>query len=545
MLLQIVRQRHFEACRQPGPGGVEILPLSHISHVVEGVADDVPASDRLGETDGRLSGAQTFVDAIRQHGELRLVGEGHCQLAARRLGGKQSHRRCRMSLGGHAVAVEVVETRNPAQAVPHLEQVAVLFVLATCRLDPQQRFVHAAEQVEFDAKCHRQFGTIGKGFTTRAVKQRREHFGRLAMRSECRGFRRRCRREAPDCLPPWACRAWCTSRTAGMPAASLNAASTLPLIERLASSGSAASMARRAISWRNCKCSPVSVSSPAATASRMWSPPIRSEQGDQDRAFRPARKDRRGIERLPRSGRKPFRAAEHGVPDAARQGLGVACFDQLAGEEGIAFGRAEHGGRIETGFRRKERHGRLAQQRHLHATHGSRGDFSEGLPQPPLPLGRLVACGEHQEDIGAGDPPPEKPDQVERCAVGPMHVLDDQHGRQDALAQSVQQFGKELQARTACSEQWPDPASPHESGRRAAPAAREWRGHRRRCARRAHDPRPCERKHRPGLSCRRPPLPPARRCTPPPHRHGQAAASCARYGPRVPEARVNSGDRKA
>jgi len=64
---------------------------------------------------------------------------------------------------------------------------------------------------------------------------------------------------------------------------------------------------------------------------------------------------------------------------------------------------------------------------------------------------RVVAHAEHEQCTGAFDAPAQVAQQVERGTVGPLHIVDHQHGRCAAVAQHRQHTGEHVGCLAACA----------------------------------------------------------------------------------------------
>ena len=140
------------------------------------------------------------------------------------------------------------------------------------------------------------------------------------------------------------------------------------------------------------------------------------------------RRNRHGIENLPRLRCQPGGAREHGVTNRGGHLLSTG-FEHLGHEEGIAAGQCVETVGVDA-VRVGEPCNRIPGERC--GCHPRDGDTRRQLPQQHpermARVDRLVAIAEHDQYVSGGNSAREQPDHVEGRLVRPVRVLDHEHG---------------------------------------------------------------------------------------------------------------------
>ena len=141
------------------------------------------------------------------------------------------------------------------------------------------------------------------------------------------------------------------------------------------------------------------------------------------------------VERLAALGAEPADARQHGLHHADRDGV-AGRGQRLGHEERVAAGHAVQGVRVGAGAGRQLAHRRARQRPQREPVHGAAGEHAEEAVQRVAGVDVVVAAGEHEQRADALDPPRRVAEHVERGVVGPVQVLDDEHGGGSAPSSS-------------------------------------------------------------------------------------------------------------
>jgi len=166
------------------------------------------------------------------------------------------------------------------------------------------------------------------------------------------------------------------------------------------------------------------------------------ERADQP-AFQSGRHDGQLVEHVLGRRVQPPDPGQHGIGDGGRHLLTLRRGQQLVHEERIPRGERVQVSRIDRAARAELAHGvrrQPAQRQPPHVVAARR--VAEQAIQRVRTAQLVVAVGEHEDGGQLGDPPDEVAQRVERRVVGPVHVLDDQHGRVLGPGQLAAQRGQ-------------------------------------------------------------------------------------------------------
>jgi hypothetical protein len=177
---------------------------------------------------------------------------------------------------------------------------------------------------------------------------------------------------------------------------------------------------------------------------------IADERGEQPRLDLGA--DERGrLQRGPAGRRQARPTGEHRVPHGDRD-AGLAAGQGLGDEARVAAGLAVERGGIEPLAGGERLHRLDRQRRQRDSAHcGRRGQVAEDDSQRVARAELVVAIGQHEERGHLPDAPAEELDQVERCRVRPVQVLEDgDHGR--AVPELIEDCREDHPGRRVCFE---------------------------------------------------------------------------------------------
>ena len=150
MFGQVVGERDGEALRQPGSRGIAVDPAPCRAGIVQRVREDVRAPELRGERDGALAPGKRRGRIVAQHGELSEVGKGHCQFGRRLLAFEDRQRLARVAVGLGTIAVQIVQPRQPAQAVAFRDAVAAQAVDLDCGQLRRDGLAHLADEMQLE-----------------------------------------------------------------------------------------------------------------------------------------------------------------------------------------------------------------------------------------------------------------------------------------------------------------------------------------------------------------------------------------------------------
>ena len=142
-------------------------------------------------------------------------------------------------------------------------------------------------------------------------------------------------------------------------------------------------------------------------------------------------------------GRQGGRTRQHRLAHRRRQGLRVGG-EQLGDEERVAVRQAVQAAGAAAGASRQFGDGAARKRCQRHAGAGPRGQAAEHAEQRVVAAESLVAVAEHEQRARALDAPADIAQQIERGAIGPLHIVDHEHGRRAAIAQHREHAGEHL-----------------------------------------------------------------------------------------------------
>ena len=124
---------------------------------------------------------------------------------------------------------------------------------------------------------------------------------------------------------------------------------------------------------------------------------------------------------------EPAHPGEHRVRDGRRD-VGLRRCQRLRDEEGIARGGREERRPVDRAARAEAFHRRRGQSVHRQTVHGRAGERAQHPHQRVAALDLIVAVGEDHQSAQPVEPPRQEAQHVQRCVVGPVHVLDHEDG---------------------------------------------------------------------------------------------------------------------
>ena len=160
------------------------------------------------------------------------------------------------------------------------------------------------------------------------------------------------------------------------------------------------------------------------------------EQGPQQRQVHPGRDDGELVEACLRVRAQPAQPGQHGVDDGGGHRL-PGRGEGLGDVERVSVGQPVQRLGVDARARGQGRHRGRAQRPQHQAPHLRAGQSAEYTTQRMLPAEFVVAVGQQQDGGQVADPPADVPHDVQGRAVGPVHVLDHQHGGVRSAGQLV------------------------------------------------------------------------------------------------------------
>jgi hypothetical protein len=195
-------------------------------------------------------------------------------------------------------------------------------------------------------------------------------------------------------------------------------------------------------------------------------PEVRAQRAQQCR-FDPGRDHGELLDGLPGGSAQTVHAGQDGVDDRARHRV-VRRRERLRDEERVARGGLVQAPRVDGGGGGQLRDGVLGEPIQGQPPHGPTAQSAEDALQGVLSADIVGPVGEQDQRRQVVDPATDVTQQVERGAVGPVHVLDDQHRRARRVGQLLEDGGEHLAGivRGQRRGQWPS-AVPHGVAERA------------------------------------------------------------------------------
>jgi hypothetical protein len=188
--------------------------------------------------------------------------------------------------------------------------------------------------------------------------------------------------------------------------------------------GTLRSRARRVSSWRK--------ATPSARPQDL--PPLGllehtdvPDKGSGEQWLHPRRDDGQLLESVPGTPGKLPDPRHHGVDHRGRDAV-AAAGQHLGDEERVAVGRGEDPGRVDARVSGEAVDRTAAQRLQRQPLHGLGGEGTEEPPQRVRVVDVVVPKGQDDHGSQRAQPSADVAQRVERGVVGPVHVLDDQHG---------------------------------------------------------------------------------------------------------------------
>ena len=149
--------------------------------------------------------------------------------------------------------------------------------------------------------------------------------------------------------------------------------------------------------------------------------------GGQQRHVHPRAHDRRGLHRAPRAWAQPGQPGRDHVTDRGGHRWPSGRHD-LADVEGVAAGDPVKFGGVHVPLTRQLPHGVLRQGRQPQPPRRAlRGHVAQHDAERVIVGHLIVTAGGQQQAPGAAEPPPGEGEQIQRCFIRPVHILDHRH----------------------------------------------------------------------------------------------------------------------
>lgn len=152
---------------------------------------------------------------------------------------------------------------------------------------------------------------------------------------------------------------------------------------------------------------------------------------------------------------EPPQPRQHGVGDGGRHRV-RRHRERLGQVERVAGGQRVEGWGVPAGAGRQHGDRGQGQGRQREPAHRDADQRAEQLPQRRAGVQRVVSEAEHEDGRQPAQPAGEVTQHVEGGVVGPVHVLDDEHGRQ--AAELLDRCGEDVAARLRCERPLERPA---------------------------------------------------------------------------------------